>query len=70
MTTMAEKIIYHRETKLIECICGYVGTSHKCQKDLKKLSLFDTLKGVLSVKISCIVKSIIQRDGIKMLMDI
>ena len=34
---MAEKKIYHRETKLLECICGYVGTSHECQKDFKKI---------------------------------
>ena len=67
---MAEKKIYHRETKLLECICGYVGTSHECQKDFKKLSLFDALKSVLSVKISCMINSIIQRDGIKMLMNI
>ena len=34
---MAEKLIYHRETKKVECICGYIGTSHECQKDFKKI---------------------------------
>ena len=34
---MAEKVIYHRETKLIECMCGDVRTSHQCQKNFKKI---------------------------------
>ena len=35
--TMAEKLIYHRENKLIECTCRYIDTSHKCQKDFKQI---------------------------------
>ena len=34
-SAMAEKIIYHRETKLIECVCSYKGHIsfyHKCEK--------------------------------------
>lgn len=40
MTKHLHKLIFHRELKSIQCICGYIGTSHKCVQEFKGKIIF------------------------------
>ena len=35
MAEHLHKLIFHRELKSIQCICGYIGTSQECIQELK-----------------------------------
>lgn len=67
---MAEKKFIIERPNYLNASVDMYALLTNVKKILKKLCLLDALKGVLSVKISCVINSTIQRDGIKMLMDI
>ena len=63
MTTI--KITFHKKLNAVQCICGFVGTSHECKEDIcGKLYFSIVLKKIVTcVKIRFIEMNIMSRDG-------
>ena len=40
MAEHLHKLIFHWELKGIQCICGYIGTSHECTQEFKGKIIF------------------------------
>ena len=66
------KIIFHKELNAIQCVYGYIGTSHECKEEIKGKIIF-----VQCSKTNCNVcknevdrKNTILWDGLQILMGI
>ena len=43
------KITFHKKLNAIQCVCGYIGTSHKCKEEIRgKLSFSRALKKIVA----------------------
>ena len=64
----AIKITFHKKLNAAQCMCGFVGTSHKCKEEIRGKIVFVNCseENCNFVKIRFIEMNIMSRDGPQM----